>query len=176
MLSRVNSVTLQIFLLFLFIKFSSDTEQRSASGVVEFGSLGMFIGCTVEVSLFPFSWCFFNCLYFVANLAVRLMCLHWKLPKRSGSIFLRCCLGLWWIFGFLGYLTGFFCKVHSSLRRSNEVCLWIQRKDLNLNDVNRVFFCCCCPWTTWKIKCPVCKFPVKCTNAVGCGWHDGSGT
>lgn len=30
--------------------------------------------------------------------------------------------------------------VYSNLRWSSEVCLWIQKKDLNLTDINRFFF------------------------------------
>lgn len=128
------------------------------SRVVKLSLLCNFIVYPVWDSLFPFSW-LFKCLYFLANLAARLMCLLWKLAERFCSIFSKYCLCLWWILGFLGFLTFFFFKVYSSMRWSSEVCLWIQRKDLNLTDGSRCFAAAA---NEQKLT-GVCRFPDKYT-------------
>lgn len=112
----------------------------------------------------------FKCLYFLANLAAGLMRLLWKLAKRFCSSFSKYCLYLWWILGFLGFLIYLFIFIlYSSMRWSNEVCLWIQRKDLNLTEGSRFFFCCCFLWT--KTKHQGLQMSSKACCAIGCSWE-----
>lgn len=97
------------------------------------------------------------------------MCLHWKGAKRFGSIFFKYCLCLWRILGFLGYLTGFFEKclpVWDGMK-----CVWIQRKDLNLTDVNSYFAAA----HEQSSSVGSANLQKKC-HAVGHSWDNSGGT